>query len=76
MYVHSGKLNLISIIALQMPLTVPLCLHWFSRLDALDIEFMKKLHDRVNIVPVLAKADSLTKTELKTFKAQVILKLL
>lgn len=42
-----------------------------SRLKPLDIEFMKQLHTRVNIVPVIAKADCLTKDELKKFKAQV-----
>lgn len=33
---------------------------------------MKQLHNRVNIVPVIAKADCLTKDELKKFKAQVL----
>ncbi len=38
------------------------------RLRPLDVEFMKALHEKVNIVPVLAKADTLTPTEVKTKK--------
>jgi len=47
--------------------TVPL-LH---RLKPLDIEFMKQLHELVNIVPVIAKADTLTPTEVQTLKKRV-----
>lgn len=32
---------------------------------------MKALHEKVNIVPVLAKADTLTPTEVKTKKIKV-----
>ncbi|KHJ88686.1 cell division protein, partial [Oesophagostomum dentatum] len=53
---------------------VHLCLYFIEPsghgLKPLDIEFMKQLHTRVNIVPVIAKADCLTKDELKKFKAQ------
>ncbi|XP_073994935.1 septin 1 isoform X1 [Rhodnius prolixus] len=34
----------------------------------LDIEFMKQLHNKVNIVPVIAKADVLTKKEILRLK--------
>lgn len=37
-------------------------------MKALDIEFMKKLHDKVNIIPVIAKADSMTPEEIASFK--------
>jgi len=37
----------------------------------LDIEFMKRLHNKVNIVPVIAKADTLTHDECTKFKKQV-----
>jgi Septin len=40
-------------------------------LKPLDIEFMKQLHDKVNIIPVIAKADTLTEEEIAFFKAQV-----
>ena len=33
---------------------------------------MKKLHDRVNLIPVIAKADTMTVEELKQFKASVL----
>lgn len=38
----------------------------------LDIEFMKKLHNKVNIVPVIAKADVLTKKEMLKLKKTVL----
>lgn len=37
-------------------------------LRPLDVEFMKALHEKVNIVPVLAKADTLTPSEVKKKK--------
>lgn len=43
----------------------------FSSLRPLDVEFMKALHEKVNIVPVLAKADTLTPTEVKKKKIKV-----
>lgn len=45
---------------------------WSYRLRMLDVAAMKKLHKKVNLVPVIAKADSLTTTELGRFKAQVL----
>ena len=33
---------------------------------------MKRLHDRVNIIPVIAKADTLTSDELRLFKKSII----
>lgn len=33
---------------------------------------MKKLDSKVNIIPVIAKADTITKTELDKFKAKVM----
>lgn len=44
----------------------------FRRLKPLDIEFMKKLHNKVNIVPVIAKADCLTKKEMERLKSRVL----
>lgn len=40
-------------------------------LRPLDVEFMRALHQRVNIVPVLAKADTLTPTEVERMKNKV-----
>lgn len=39
-----------------------------SSLRPLDVEFMKALHEKVNIVPILAKADTLTPSEVKKKK--------
>lgn len=41
-------------------------------LKSLDIEFMKRLCDKVNIIPVIAKADTLTSDECALFKKQVL----
>ncbi|CAB0041737.1 unnamed protein product [Trichogramma brassicae] len=41
-------------------------------LKPLDIEFMKQLHGKVNIVPVIAKADVLTKKEMLRLKKRVM----
>lgn len=38
----------------------------------LDVEFMKQLHNKVNIVPVIAKADVLTKKEMQRLKKKVM----
>ena len=40
-------------------------------LKALDLVTMKKLHDKVNLVPVIAKSDTITKQELAAFKTRV-----
>lgn len=44
----------------------------FSSLKPLDIEFMKQLHNKVNIVPVIAKADVLTKKEMQRLKKKIM----
>ena len=41
-------------------------------LKPLDIEFMKQLHDKVNIIPVLAKADTMTPEEVAEFKMTIM----
>lgn len=41
------------------------------RLRPIDVETIRCLQTRVNIVPVIAKADSLTKKELDTLKHNV-----
>ena len=43
------------------------------RLKPLDVEFMKRLHDKVNIIPLIAKADTLTPDECREFKKTVSL---
>ncbi|XP_027372994.1 septin-4 isoform X5 [Bos indicus x Bos taurus] len=40
-------------------------------LRPLDVEFMKALHQRVNIVPILAKADTLTPPEVERKKRKI-----
>ncbi|KAH7958710.1 hypothetical protein HPB49_004366 [Dermacentor silvarum] len=41
-------------------------------LKPLDIQFMKMLHNKVNIVPVIAKADALTKKEVMNLKRRIM----
>jgi len=40
-------------------------------LRPIDIQLMKNLQAKVNIVPIIAKADTLTSSEVKRLKAQV-----
>ena len=44
---------------------------FLSTLKPLDIECMKTLHHKVNIVPIIAKADALTQEELVQMKQTV-----
>ena len=44
-------------------------------LKPLDIEVMKRLGTRVNLIPVIAKADTLTQHDLAVFKNRVSLSL-
>jgi septin family protein len=39
----------------------------------MDIELMRRLSPRVNVIPVIGKADTLTPSELKAFKKRVSL---
>ncbi|CDS10567.1 hypothetical protein LRAMOSA11053 [Lichtheimia ramosa] len=41
-------------------------------LKPLDIEIMKRLGSRVNLIPVIAKADTLTQKDLKVFKQKIL----
>lgn len=38
----------------------------------MDIELMRRLSPRVNVIPVIGKADSLTPSELKGFKKRIM----
>ena len=40
-------------------------------LREIDIELMRRLSPRVNVIPVIGKADSLTPSELRGFKKRV-----
>ena len=42
-----------------------------NSLKPLDVAFMRAIHQKVNIVPVIAKADTLTKSELTRLKHTV-----
>ncbi|XP_013779531.1 septin-7-like isoform X2 [Limulus polyphemus] len=51
------------------------CLYFISPghgLKPLDLEFMKKLHDKVNLIPLVAKADTMTPEECNQFKKTVL----
>ncbi|EJU01009.1 septin AspB [Dacryopinax primogenitus] len=41
-------------------------------LKPIDIEFMRRLHTRVNLIPIIAKADTMTDEEVTQFKARVL----
>uniref|UniRef100_A0A3Q4AJU8 Septin n=1 Tax=Mola mola TaxID=94237 RepID=A0A3Q4AJU8_MOLML len=61
----------------QMPDNrVQCCLYFIAPsghgLKPLDIEFMKRLHEKVNIIPLIAKADTMTPEECQQFKKQIM----
>jgi len=59
---------------------IHVCLYFISptghSLRSLDLLTMKHLDSRVNVIPVIGKADIVSKTELKTFKARIKAELL
>ena len=46
------------------------CLYFIAphRLKHIDVEFMRRLHKKVNIVPIIAKSDTMTTKEKEEFK--------
>uniref|UniRef100_A0A8C1NRX8 Septin n=1 Tax=Cyprinus carpio TaxID=7962 RepID=A0A8C1NRX8_CYPCA len=65
----------------QMPDSrVHCCLYFIAPsghgLKPLDIEFMKRLHEKVNVIPLIAKADTLTPEECQQFKKQIMKEIL
>ncbi|XP_013390378.1 septin-11 isoform X1 [Lingula anatina] len=56
------------------------CLYFIAptghSLKALDLVTMKKLDSKVNIIPIIAKADTITKSELQKFKAKLMSELM
>ncbi|KAF9044616.1 cell division control/GTP binding protein [Hymenopellis radicata] len=41
-------------------------------LKQIDVEFMRRLHTKVNLIPVIAKADTMTDEEITDFKARIL----
>ena len=39
---------------------------------ALDIALMKQVHEKVNLIPVIAKSDTLTDEEILEFKHRIL----
>ena len=60
----------------KIDLRVHACLYFIRptghTLKPLDIEVMKRLCSRVNLIPVIAKADTLSPADLAKFKAKVM----
>ncbi|KAL3896626.1 MAG: hypothetical protein SGCHY_003955 [Lobulomycetales sp.] len=52
------------------------CLYFIAptghSLKPIDIEFMRRLANRVNLIPVIAKSDTLTEEEIKAFKVRIL----
>ena len=47
------------------------CVNFFYSLKSLDLLTMKNLDNKVNVIPVVAKADIISKSELQRFKLKV-----
>ncbi len=56
--------------------TIHLCLYFISptghSLKSIDLNTMKQLDKRVNIIPIIAKADTVSKNELNDFKKRIM----
>ena len=52
------------------------CLYFIAptghSLKPVDVQFMKQLHQKVNLIPVIAKSDALTEEEMMRFKDQIM----
>lgn len=52
------------------------CLYFIAptghTLKPVDIEFMRRLHTRVNLIPIIAKADTMTEEEVLLFKQRIL----
>ncbi|CAO3655586.1 unnamed protein product [Mucor fragilis] len=52
------------------------CLYFIAptghALKPVDIEFMRRLHTRVNLIPIIAKADTMTEEEVAAFKERIL----
>lgn len=44
-------------------------------MKSIDLVCMKKLDQKVNIIPIIAKADTISKTELQKFKSKIMAEL-
>ncbi|KAJ7402306.1 Septin-10 [Pitangus sulphuratus] len=55
---------------------IHVCLYFISptgrSLKTLDLLTMRSLHSKVNIIPIIGKADSISKTELQEFKSKIM----
>lgn len=49
------------------------CYLVFSSLKSIDLVCMKKLDTKVNVIPIIAKADTISKSELQKFKVNYII---
>ena len=67
---YSFLLSLSLSLSLHLSLFLPPTFS-FCSLRPIDVEFMKHLHGYVNIVPVIAKADTLTIEERDSFKQRI-----
>lgn len=60
---------------LQHDSRVHCCLYFLESnshgMTPLDVEFMQRLHDKVNIIPIISKADTMTPDEVTEYKKQV-----
>eukprot|EP00357_Protocruzia_adherens_P026227 CAMPEP_0114982658 /NCGR_PEP_ID=MMETSP0216-20121206/6250_1 /TAXON_ID=223996 /ORGANISM="Protocruzia adherens, Strain Boccale" /LENGTH=646 /DNA_ID=CAMNT_0002344521 /DNA_START=368 /DNA_END=2308 /DNA_ORIENTATION=+ len=54
---------------------IHLCLYFMNgpRVKQVDLQMMSKLHKLVNIIPIISKCDSLTKSEILELKTQILL---
>ena len=73
-YIHA-ELSVDGLYGISDP-RIHACLYFIAPLSGslrkMDVEFMKAVHKRVNLIPIISKADTFTAEELECAKAKVI----
>lgn len=66
-----NKVNRLNIVDLRVHACVYFIQPTGHSLKPIDVEIMRRLHNKVNLIPVIAKSDTLTDDEIDAFKRRV-----
>jgi len=66
-----NKVNRLNVVDLRVHACVYFIQPTGHSLKPIDVEIMRRLHNKVNLIPVIAKSDTLTDDEINAFKRRV-----
>lgn len=69
---HETKINRSSIVDNRVHALLYFIEPTGHSLKPLDITFMKAVHEKVNLIPIIAKSDTLTEKEIEEFKQRIL----